>query len=246
MRLMFNILLVEDNVDIQQLNKELLEEERGYKVRTAMNLAESRESIKQSTPDLIVLDIMLPDGSGLDFLKELRQAGADVPVLLLTALSESGDEVKGIREGGDDYVAKPYDSEVLLVRIEKLLNQKQRADKRVKDAVEQTKNAADVVEYGSLTVNNMTQRAKLGGEDVNLTPKEFSVLAYFLKNMDKKMSPEEIYEGVWGQDSIKSAGAIKVHISGIRKKLKMNDETSVVIETVERRYYMCCLPYRDI
>jgi len=240
-----NILLVEDNEAIQQLNKEMLEEESGYKVHTAMNLAEARESIKQSTPNLIVLDIMLPDGSGLDFLKEIRQSGSDVPVLLLTALSESSDEVIGIREGGDDYVAKPYDSEVLLVRIEKLLNQKQRADERVKNAVEQTKNAADIVKYGPLTVNNITQRAKLDGEDANLTPKEFSVLAYFLKNMDKKMTPEEIYEGVWGQDSINSAGAIKVHISGIRKKLKMDDETSVVIETVERKYYVCCLPYSE-
>ena len=241
---MYNILLVEDNEAIQQLNKELLEEE-GYNVCLAMNLAEARESIKQSAPNLIVLDIMLPDGSGLDFLKELRRVGSDVPVLLLTALSESSDEVKGIREGGDDYVAKPYDSEVLLVRIEKLLNQQRKADERVKDAVEQTKNAADIVEYGALTVNNITQRAKLDGEDANLTPKEFSVLSYFLKNMDKKMLLEEIYESVWGQDSNNSAGAIKVHISGIRKKLKMEDETSVVIETVERKYYVCSLPYRE-
>jgi DNA-binding response OmpR family regulator len=165
-------------------------------------------------------------------------------VLLLTALSESSDEVKGIREGGDDYVAKPYDSEVLLVRIEKLLNQKRKADERVENAISEAQNAADIVEYGALIVNNITQRAKLDGEDANLTPKEFSVLSYFLKNMDKKMLPEEIYEGVWGQNSINSAGTIKVHISGIRKKLKMEDETSVVIETVERKYYVCSLPYR--
>ena len=244
-----NILLVEDNEAIQQINKEMLEEEGGYSVRLAMNLADARESISKSVPCLIVLDIMLPDGSGLDFLKELRQAGqktSDVPVLLLTALSESSDEVKGIREGGDDYVAKPYDCEVLLVRIEKLLNQKLKADERVKFVIEQTKSAADTAEYGMLTVNNITQRAKLGGEDANLTPKEFSVLSYFLKNMDKKMTPEEIYEGVWGQDANNSAGAIKVHISGIRKKLKMDDEMSVVIETVERKYYVCCLPYGDV
>ena len=242
---MYNILLVEDNEAIQQLNKEMLEEESGYTVSLAMNIAEARASIAQSTPHLIVLDIMLPDGSGLDFLKALRQSGSDIPVLLLTALSESSDEVTGIREGGDDYVAKPYDSEVLLVRIEKLLNQQQRTDERVKDAVEQTKSAADIVTYGALTVNNITQRAKLHNQDANLTPKEFSLLAFFLKNMDKKMTPEEIYKGVWGQDSINSAGAIKVHISAIRKKLKMDDETSVVIETVERKYYVCCLPYRE-
>jgi len=111
------ILLVEDNKDIQELNKEFLEETGGYNVRLAMNLAEARESIAESEPDIIVLDIMLPDGSGLDFLKELKQ-DRDVPVLLLTALSESSDEIKGLQAGGDDYIAKPYDNNVLLARIE--------------------------------------------------------------------------------------------------------------------------------
>ena len=118
---MFNILLVEDNLAIQQLNKEFLEEEGCYNVYTAMNLTEAWKSLKQSTPHLIVLDIMLPDGSGLDFLKELRQRGVGVPVLFLTALSESSDAVKSIRAGGADYIAKPYDSDVLFERIRGLV-----------------------------------------------------------------------------------------------------------------------------
>jgi CheY-like chemotaxis protein len=113
----YNILLVEDNEDIQELNKEFLEETGGYNVRLAMSLTEARECIAESVPDIIVLDIMLPDGSGLDFLKELKQ-DKDMPVLLLTALSESSDEIKGLRAGGDDYIAKPYDNNVLLARIE--------------------------------------------------------------------------------------------------------------------------------
>ena len=238
------ILLVEDNGVIQQLNKEMLEEEGGYRVQTAMNLAEARESINPTIPDLIVLDIMLPDGSGLDFLKELRQRGLDVPVMLLTALSESDDEVKGIREGGDDYMAKPYNNDVFLARVERLLNQKQREEERVKNAVAQTKNTADAITHGPLTINYITQRAKLNDKDANLTPKEFAILAYFLKNMNKKMTPADIFEGVWGQDSMNSAGTIRVHISGLRKKLKMEDEVSIIIETVERKFYVCSLPYK--
>jgi DNA-binding response OmpR family regulator len=86
-----------------------------------MNLAEAREQITKETPDIIVLDIILPDGNGLDFIKEIN----DIPVLCLTALGEKSDIVKGLRAGGDDYLAKPYDDNVLLARIESLLRRKE-------------------------------------------------------------------------------------------------------------------------
>ncbi|MCL2851602.1 MAG: response regulator transcription factor [Defluviitaleaceae bacterium] len=238
---MYDILLVEDNEAIQQINKELFEGEGGYNVRLAMNIAEARDSITESEPSLIVLDIMLPDGNGLDFLREIRRQGLDIPILLLTALAESDDEVRGIREGGDDYIAKPYDSEVLLVRIGNLLNRRQKANERVKEAVTQVKAAADIVEYGPLTINNITQRVSLNGEDVNLGPKEFLLLNYFLKNTDKKLTAEELYEAVWGLDANSSVDVVRVRIKDLRKKLKMDDEVAVIIETEERKYYVCRL-----
>ena len=119
-KLVYNILLVEDNRDIQKLNKETLERRGGYEVRLAMNLAEARKQITEQVPCLIILDIMLPDGSGLEFLRELRHS-TNIPVLLLTALGESGDIVKGLKAGGDDYLAKPYNNDVFLARIESLL-----------------------------------------------------------------------------------------------------------------------------
>jgi len=238
---MFTILLVEDNENIQKLNKEMLEEEGGYKVLTAMSLRQAKECFNCAAPDLIVLDIMLPDGSGLDFLRELRLAGSDVPVMLLTAPSETSDEVRGIREGGDDYMTKPYDNDVLLVRIKKLLKQRRKADRRVKDAMSQS----EVVQYGSLVVNNLTRRASLGGKDAGLTPKEFSVLAYFLKNIDKPLTAEEIYENVWGLDAVNFTGTVKVHINRLREKLRMDDEIALILETYGRKFYVCRLTYEE-
>lgn len=231
------ILLVEDNEALQRNNKEFLEESGGYSVRLAMNLAQARNIIAMDAPDLIVLDIMLPDGNGLDFLRELRQRDADIPVLLLTALSESSDEVRGIREGGDDYIAKPFDRDVLLARIDKLLSKKKEVEKRLCEAVKQAK--SDIVKYGVLRVNYATHRVLLNGEDINLRQKEFLLLTYFLKNIGKKITAEELYEAVWGQDAAGSVGAVTVCIHDLRKKLKTEDEIAIIIETVERKYYVC-------
>jgi len=237
---MHTILLVEDNIEIQTANKELLED-YGYTVSLAMNLAEARSHISKSIPDLIVLDIMLPDGSGLDFLRELRSENSGIPVLLLTVLSETNDEIKGIKEGGNDYVAKPYDNDILVVRIENLLRQADWVDEQIKAAtLKANEGAPDIFEYGPLVINYVTQRVSLGGADVNLTPREFMLLVYFTNNMDKQLTSKEIYELVWGQDALSnSIDTVRVRIKELRRKLKMDDETSIVIKTVQRKYYIC-------
>ena len=232
---MYNILLVEDEERIQFANKILLERRGGYTVRLAMNLVQAKEQIQKSPPDLIVLDIMLPDGSGLDFMAELKGA-CDIPVLLLTALSETDDEIKGLRQGAHDYITKPYNNELLLARIENMLRQKKEADERVRMASLHT---PDILEYGELTIDNITQRVYLNGENTNPTPKEFSLLAYFLKNVDKPLTSEEIYEAVWGQDANNAAGTVRVHIKRVRDKLKMEEGGTVVIETELRKFYVC-------
>ena len=234
---MHNILLVEDNEVLQEVNKDFLEEVGGYNVRLAMNLDEARKSVIAHPPDLIVLDIMLPDGSGLDFLKELKAQNKDIPVLLLTAMSESSDEVRGIQEGGDDYIAKPYNNDVLLVRIVNLLRRVQRTDALVKSA----ERAVDIAEYGPLIVNHITQRVYLYGEDALLTPKEFALLAFFLKNIGKQFTAEKIYEAVWGQYANHSITTVRVRIKGLRDKLRMEDEVAVAIDTVARKFYVCRL-----
>jgi DNA-binding response OmpR family regulator len=204
---MRNILLVEDNKEIQKVNKNMLIR-HDYNVRLAKNLAEAQEHLTEAEPDLIVLDIMLPDGSGLDFLKSLRQ-DTDIPVLLLTALAEPGDTVKGLQAGGDDYLAKPYDNAELLARIESLLR---RASRTPKTLVK-----------GRLTLNMISGMAFVDGKDLLLSHKEFALLLLLAQNEGKTINAEYLYEEVWGLP-MNDNRTLKKHISELRKKLE--DETS--------------------
>jgi DNA-binding response OmpR family regulator len=180
----------------------------GYYVRLAKNLAEARERLTEAVPDIIVLDIILPDGSGLDFLEELRQ-NADIPVLLLTALAEPGDAVKGLRTGGDDYLAKPYDNAELLARIETLLRRASRLPK--------------ILAKGRLTLNVISGLASVNGRDLLLLRKEFAVLLLLAQNEGETVSVEYLHKEVWGLP-MDDNRTLKKHISALRKKLE--DETS--------------------
>jgi len=202
---MRNILLVEDEQDISFANKILLERSGGYRVRLAMNLEEAWRSITEAEPDLIVLDIMLPDGSGLDFLGELRQ-GKNIPVLLLTALSETSDELRGIQAGGDDYITKPYDIHVLLARIEMVL--------------QRTARLPETITKGTLTLHITSNEAFVNGENLGLSQKEFSLLVIFVQHENRAISAAHLYEQVWGRHMGKDDRAVKTAVYRLRKKLQ--------------------------
>ena len=224
---MRSILLVEDDLDIQEVNKDMLERRGGYDVRLAINLAEARERIAESAPDIIVLDIMLPDGSGLDFLRELREEIGErrvkdgqnnsplsilksqlstIPVLLLTALGKSKDMVEGLQAGGDDYLAKPYDNDVLLARIEAILRRAGRV--------------SETITKGLLTLGLLSKRAFVNGEDLMLTSKQYDLLFLLIQNEGKTMSAETVYEKVWAQPLNNNKNALQVSISKLRTKIK--------------------------
>ena len=202
---MHSLLLVEDNEDIQDLNKFFLAQ-RGYAVRLAMNLAQAKVAICEAKPDLIVLDIMLPDGSGLDFLKELRGAGNDTPVLLLTALSEATDEMKGIQEGGDDYIAKPYENGILHTRIEALLRRAERVPQTIKK--------------GTLLLESYSSQAYINDEPLGLTSREYAVLLLLVQNEDRLLAADFIYGKIWTQPLNEDKNAVQTIISRLRKKIE--------------------------
>jgi DNA-binding response OmpR family regulator len=198
------LLLVEDNKQILHGN-ELMLRRRGYETMTALTLSEARGRMAEETPDAIVLDIMLPDGSGLDFMRELRKT-SDIPVLLLTGLTTPQDIVRGLEDGGDDYLTKPYDFAVLLAHVDALL----RRAARIPDALVK----------GALTLEVRASRAMLGGEDMLLTQKEFAVLLLLTEHEGRMLSTEYIYEKIWKRDPDTAAGsAVKTIISRLRKKL---------------------------
>ena len=198
------ILLVEDNAQILRGNERMLKR-RGYETVTAMTLHETRERMATVIPDVIVLDIMLPDGSGLDFMRELRTK-SDIPILLLTGLTTPEDIVRGLDDGGDDYLTKPYDFSVLLAHIEALLR---RAAHIPKQLVK-----------GTLMLDIRANRAFLSGVDMLLTPKEFAILLLLAENEGQIISTNYIHETVWKQDNDSNTSiAVKNVMSRLRKKL---------------------------
>ena len=198
------ILLVEDNSQILRGNERMLKR-RGYDTVTAMTLCETKECMSTVSPDIIVLDIMLPDGNGLDFIRELREK-SNIPILLLTGLTTPEDIVRGLDDGGDDYLTKPYDFSVLLAHIEALLRR-----------------SAHIPKYlnkGTLTMDIRANRAFFGGTDMLLTPKEFAVLLLLAENEGHIISTNYIYESVWKQDDDSNTSVVVKNVmSRLRKKL---------------------------
>jgi len=201
-----NILCVEDNEQIQMFNKLQLEA-KGFMVRLAMNLNDARDEMKRETPDLIILDIHLPDGNGLDFLRELRKT-SNIPVIVLTFNKEDVDIVKGFASGCDDYMPKPYTFPVLYAHIEGLMRR----------AVL----VPDVITKGNLQLNLQAVQATLSGEDLLLAQKEYSLLLLFMQNEGKTMSAEYIYEKVWAQPMIGDKNSVQTAVSKLRKKITLS------------------------
>lgn len=198
------ILLVEDNEKIMQGNQRMLLR-RGYGVASALTLTEARREFEAQTPDLIVLDIMLPDGSGLDFMAELRQY-SQTPVLLLTGLTATEDIVRGLTAGGDDYLPKPYDFGVLLARVEALLRRAQQVPERI--------------HKGRLCLDVTAGVATLDGVDLLLSQKGFALLLIFVQNEERIISAEYLYEKVWKQPMVGDVNALKSALKRLRAKLE--------------------------
>ena len=199
------ILLVEDNEKIMSANKWMFARQ-GYGTAAAASLAEARASIGAHRPDAVVLDIMLPDGSGLDFMRDLREnAGRDIPVLLLTGLATKTDILRGLRAGGDDYLTKPYDFDELLARVEALLRRQARVP--------------ETVGIGRLSLDVTADVALMDGADLLLTQKEFALLLVFAQNAGRYIKSELLYEKVWKRPMAGDSQAIRKTISNLRAKI---------------------------
>ncbi len=216
------ILLVEDNAEILKANTWMLTQE-GYSVQQATSIKEAQRSLNTSLPDLIVLDILLPDGSGLTLCEELRRQ-ANVPILFLTALGKSSDVVKGLRAGGDDYLAKPYEYEVLLARIEALLR---------RSPLQMT-----TLERGALKLEIPSMRVYVNGRDALLTQKEFLVLLTLVQREGEVVTPDELYRAAWGESAATGTHAVRPQVSRLRSKLEAESDASFSITSEYGRGYV--------
>ena len=206
------LLLVEDEL-LVQINNKMILERRGYTIRQAYTLTEANAIILEEHPFAIVLDIQLPDGNGIDFLQELRKT-SNVPVLMLTAMGTPEDVVSGLCAGGDDYLAKPYELSVFLMRVEAL--------------VRRASLIPDKLVIGPVVIDTASGRAFISGVDMRLQQKEYSLLQQFLQYPKKALSAEYLYEKAWGQKMLGDGNALRKAISNLRSKLEGSGYTIAV------------------
>jgi DNA-binding response OmpR family regulator len=214
------ILMVEDDEELARLNARFLTR-KGYDMRLAFTAAEARAFARESRPDLFILDVELPDGDGFSLCEEFR-ADHDAPMLFLTGKKTPQDEMDGLNSGGDYYMRKPYDRDLLLTVIDKQLLKAERTRRKVAEAA--------ILTRGPLTLLIPQSKVLVDGRDAELTPKEFAILLMLVQNEGKELTGKAIYEKVWGTSANGDLGAVRQHISRLKKKLgeENTDDFSIV------------------
>lgn len=210
-----NILIVDDDLDLlDQLRHSL--EKKNYRVETAENGEMALDKIFALPYDLILLDIMLPRLDGLSVLKEIRGAGLNIPVLMLTARSDVQDRVKGLDFGADDYLAKPFSMAELMARIRAMLRRDGKRD--------------PLLIAGPIQLDTICRRVTRNREVVNLTAKEFSILEFLLHNQGSVVSRFNMAEHIWGNDfdPFSMSNFVDVHIKNLRKKITPPGESEII------------------
>jgi len=200
------VLVVDDERNIVQLVRLYLNKE-GFEVESAYDGKQAIEKAHALKPDLIVLDIMMPEMDGLSVCRELRKT-SNVPIIILTARSDDVDKVVGLELGADDYVTKPFNPRELVARVKAVL-------RRAEGAAEPDA----VMEAGDLHIDIPRREARMGGRELSLRAKEFDLLAAFVQNQGIVMNRERLIQKVWGHDFYGDSRTIDVHVAWLREKL---------------------------
>ncbi|MBN3906538.1 MAG: response regulator transcription factor [Nostoc sp. NMS1] len=209
-----HILLVEDEVKLARFVELELSSE-GYQVSVAHDGIGGLTLARDSSPDLAILDWMLPGLTGLEICRRLRATGSTVPVILLTAKDEVCDRVAGLDAGADDYVVKPFSIEELLARIRAHLRRTQETDE-------------DLLQFEDLSLNRRTREVFREKRSIELTAKEFDLLEYLLSHPRQVFTRDQILEKVWGYDFMGDSNIIEVYIRYLRLKLEENNEKRLI------------------
>lgn len=226
------ILVVEDETALTTLLTYNLER-NGYRVTVAPDGDEALLRIAEETPDLVLLDWMLPKVSGIEVCRRIRSnpKSRNLPIVMLTARGEEGDRVRGLETGADDYVTKPFSMVELIARLHAVL-------RRIRPAL-----ADEVMQVGDLALNRGERRVRRDGREIHLGPTEFRLLDHLMRFPDRVFSREQLLDAVWGTDVYVEARTVDVHIGRLRKCLNAPGETDM-IRTVRSAGYAISDPDR--
>lgn len=224
------ILVVDDEPNINDLISTSLKFS-GFDVRSAMNGAEALTVAEEFKPHALVLDVMMPGMNGFEVCEKLRKDGLKVGVLFLTAKDSTDDKVTGLTIGGDDYMVKPFSLEELIARIRAILRRTGDIEVDIDD---------ELIRFADLELNEATHEVRRGGNLIELSPTEFTLLRYLLINADRVVSKAQILDHVWQYDFRGDVGIVETYISYLRKKIDTYEPP--LIHTVRGVGYRLRLP----
>lgn len=210
------ILIIEDDVHMSELIGRGLSE-AGYSITTANDGIDGLVKFSTKKPDLVITDIMLPGLNGLEICKRIKEINDFMPVIMLTALGTTNEKVEGFDVGADDYMVKPFEMRELMARIKALL-------KRSKNT-----NIQCIIKVSNLELNTKTKVVKRGDREIRLTPKEFNLLEFLMKNKNRVVSKSEIAEKVWDTHFDTGTNFIDVYISYLRHKIDMDFAEKLIV-----------------
>jgi len=218
---MTKILAIDDEANILELERIYLERE-GYRVRTAATGNDGLSTFSEFSPDIVILDLMLPDTDGFEVCRQIRKK-SEVPILMLSARKEDIDKIVGLELGADDYMTKPFNPRELIARVRAIIRRTQSGPK-----------TGDTIDLAQLHINLASQEVSVAGQPVKLRTKEFALLSTLAQNSGIVLSREKLLEMVWGYDFYGETRTVDVHINHLREKIAAS---GVNIETIRGTGY---------
>ncbi|AWI36905.1 response regulator [Bacillus safensis FO-36b] len=217
------VLMIDDEKEILELINTVLTREGIDRVITASTARDGLTKFHQEQPDLVILDIMLPDGEGYDICRQIRET-SHVPIIFLSAKGEETDKIVGLAIGGDDYITKPFSPKEVAYRVKAQLRRL---------SYLQSSQADPVIKKGPFELNEQQAELKKNGAVIELTPKELLLMTYFLQHPNRIISKETLYQTVWGEDFFGSDNTVMVHIRRLREKIENSPSTPEFLVTVK-------------
>ncbi|MGT8903806.1 response regulator transcription factor [Bacillus safensis] len=217
------VLMIDDEKEILELINTVLTREGIDHVITASTARDGLTKFHQEQPDLVILDIMLPDGEGYDICRQIRET-SHVPIIFLSAKGEESDKIVGLAIGGDDYITKPFSPKEVAYRVKAQLRRL---------SYLQSSQADPVIKKGPFELNEQQAELTKNGAVIELTPKELLLMTYFLQHPNRIISKETLYQTVWGEDFFGSDNTVMVHIRRLREKIENSPSTPEFLVTVK-------------